>query len=284
MNIQKSWVNQGYLCSYALSRTIPFYKFVLSRKNQKQVLLLKEAVSPLLTDSGIRPAQQAGEQGSPIAFFDVDGTIAKTNIVWPFVHIQLTYLSIFQKIWWVPLFALMSFVYRAVDKFDRTAFNRLFYKNYKGYTQQQQSALARIAMEKYYQRRIFSGAVNHIQDLQKQGYWIVLVTGQLDFIAQELASAVGANDVIASSLEVDDNGTFTGELHGQPVSDGQKQVLMKQYALEHGTDLSACIAYGDSISDLPMLTTVGTAITVAPDGKLRELAVKNQWKIIDDWQ
>eukprot|EP01023_Acetabularia_acetabulum_P000156 TRINITY_DN10075_c0_g1_i1.p2 TRINITY_DN10075_c0_g1~~TRINITY_DN10075_c0_g1_i1.p2 ORF type:complete len:291 (+),score=26.61 TRINITY_DN10075_c0_g1_i1:79-951(+) len=219
-----------------------------------------------------------------IAFFDVDGTIAKTNIVWPFVYIQFACLSILSKMWWIPFFAIMTFVYRAVDKFDRTTFNKMFYWNYKGYSRQQQPLMASIAMEKYYKQRIFAGVGSHIEDLRKQGYWIVLVTGQLDFIAQELAKTIGANDVIAAQLQTDDKGIFTGQLQGPPVSDGQKQVLMNEYAGQHDTDMQSCIAYGDSISDLPMLMSVGTPITVAPDAKLREIAVKNDWKIIEEWE
>eukprot|EP01024_Parvocaulis_polyphysoides_P059021 TRINITY_DN6372_c1_g5_i1.p2 TRINITY_DN6372_c1_g5~~TRINITY_DN6372_c1_g5_i1.p2 ORF type:complete len:271 (+),score=26.55 TRINITY_DN6372_c1_g5_i1:60-872(+) len=218
-----------------------------------------------------------------IAFFDVDGTIAKTNIVWPFVYIQFAYLSVFEKIWWIPLFALTTFVYRLVDRIDRTMFNRMFYENYKGYTLQQQSEMASIAMEKYYKERIFKGAVSHIKELRDEGYWIVLVTGQLDFIAQQLADTVGANDIIANQLQTDLNGVFTGKLEGQPVSDAQKQVLMRKYVNKYGIDLKQCVAYGDSLSDLPMLVSVGTAVTVAPDDRLRAKAVKNNWKIIEEW-
>jgi phosphoserine phosphatase len=49
-----------------------------------------------------------------------------------------------------------------------------------------------------------------------------------------------------------------------------------------GVDLAASYAYGDSLSDLPMLEEVGTPVAVNPDSALRALARKRGWAI-EDW-
>lgn len=65
------------------------------------------------------------------AFFDVDGTLVRSNIFTPFVMYRLSTMSLPAKLVWAPLYALMGITYLLIDRFDRTLFNRLFYANYK---------------------------------------------------------------------------------------------------------------------------------------------------------
>jgi hypothetical protein len=48
-----------------------------------------------------------------------------------------------------------------------------------------------------------------------------------------------------------------------------------------GYDLDRCYAYTDSITDLPMLSTVGHAVAVNPDRELRAAAVAMGWEVRD---
>ena len=52
-------------------------------------------------------------------------------------------------------------------------------------------------------------------------------------------------------------------------------------AEQEGLDLSRCSAYSDSSNDLPMLSLVGDPCAVNPDGKLREHARQQGWRIRD---
>jgi 3-deoxy-D-manno-octulosonate 8-phosphate phosphatase KdsC-like HAD superfamily phosphatase len=52
-------------------------------------------------------------------------------------------------------------------------------------------------------------------------------------------------------------------------------------AAREGLDLRRCTAYSDSINDVPMLSTAGTAVAVNPDPALRELARRRGWEIRD---
>ena len=61
---------------------------------------------------------------------------------------------------------------------------------------------------------------------------------------------------------------------------GYKAKAMKQLADERGYDLEACYAYSDSITDVPMLESVGHPFAVNPDKDLRAVAKENQWPIL----
>ena len=56
---------------------------------------------------------------------------------------------------------------------------------------------------------------------------------------------------------------------------------VRRLAAERGYDLRRCTAYSDSISDLPFLEAVGTAVAVNPDRELRRTAVERGWRIVE---
>ncbi len=65
-------------------------------------------------------------------------------------------------------------------------------------------------------------------------------------------------------------------LHGQA-----KAAAVRALAAREGLDLRRCTAYSDSVNDVPMLSVVGTAVAVNPDGALRDVARERGWQIRD---
>ena len=56
---------------------------------------------------------------------------------------------------------------------------------------------------------------------------------------------------------------------------------MQLHAVHAGIDLSASIAYSDTINDLPLLELVGHAEVVNPDRQLRKVAERRGWVVHD---
>lgn len=88
--------------------------------------------APIRAEQGGSSAHQSEPPTAKAAFFDVDGTIAKTNIVWPYVYLRLRELPMLARLFWVPYFSTLSILYRLADKIDRGLLCRLFYFNYRG--------------------------------------------------------------------------------------------------------------------------------------------------------
>ena len=57
---------------------------------------------------------------------------------------------------------------------------------------------------------------------------------------------------------------------GQPI---------REYAMAHNINLAESYAYSDSITDLPMLETVGHPVVVNPDRELAKAAREREWPI-----
>ena len=77
------------------------------------------------------------------------------------------------------------------------------------------------------------------------------------------------------------DGVYTGRL-AEPFCYGPgKALAMEKVARHEGYDLSRSYAYTDSISDLPMLESVGHPVAVNPDRRLEAVARERGWPIIE---
>ncbi|MDP9228510.1 MAG: haloacid dehalogenase-like hydrolase, partial [Actinomycetota bacterium] len=85
-------------------------------------------------------------------------------------------------------------------------------------------------------------------------------------------------DVIAARL-VERRGAFTGELAEPPLTADGRASLAARLAAEHDVSLADSHAYGDSISDLPMLELVGNPHAVNPDFRLAREARRRGWAV-----
>jgi phosphoserine phosphatase len=75
-------------------------------------------------------------------------------------------------------------------------------------------------------------------------------------------------------------GRFTGELDGPFIYGPGKAQAIEKLAADRGYDLNLSYAYSDSVSDLPMMETVGHPVAVNPDSELDKLAHERGWPVV----
>jgi HAD superfamily hydrolase (TIGR01490 family) len=107
--------------------------------------------------------------------------------------------------------------------------------------------------------------------------WIVSAAPQR--IVEPLAETLGMTGAIATKGKVAE-GHYTGELEGPFVYGSGKALALEKLASDRDYDLNKCYAYSDSISDLPMLETVGHPVAVNPDRELDEISHERGWPIV----
>jgi phosphoserine phosphatase len=84
---------------------------------------------------------------------------------------------------------------------------------------------------------------------------------------------------VASELEIDDQGIFTGRFV-PPLAIGEgKVVRAERFASEMGIALEEATFYSDSFTDLPLLERVKVPVVVNPDLRLRRAALRRGWRI-----
>jgi HAD superfamily hydrolase (TIGR01490 family) len=114
--------------------------------------------------------------------------------------------------------------------------------------------------------------------LAQRHLWLVTATPVE--LAQIIGRRLGLTGALGTVAATED-GIYTGRLVGELLHGKAKAAAVRALAAREGLDLRRCTAYSDSINDLPMLSVVGTAVAVNPDGQLRDVARHRQWQIHD---
>ncbi len=113
------------------------------------------------------------------------------------------------------------------------------------------------------------------------GQRVWLVTATPVELAQIIGRRLGLTGAMGTVSETTDDGIYTGLLVGELLHGKAKAAAVRALAAREGLDLRRCTAYSDSINDVPMLSVVGTAVAVNPDGQLRDIARRRGWQIQD---
>ena len=98
-------------------------------------------------------------------------------------------------------------------------------------------------------------------------------------IVEPLAQALGMTGGIGTVGEVE-NGVYTGKLAGPFCYGEGKAEAITALAAQRNIDLANSWSYSDSMSDLPMMKIVGSAVAVNPDAELTELSRKQGWPVV----
>jgi HAD superfamily hydrolase (TIGR01490 family) len=214
------------------------------------------------------------------AFYDVDGTLIKINIVHAFAFYASRHASLIESSRRTIKTALSIPVFWAADKLSRKWFNEIFYRSYEGASEDRLVVLADELFEDVIKPNIYPRARDLIDESRRAGVRQVLLSGALDFTMKPLAKYLGVDDLIANQLEFVDN-YATGKLKKPFVAGATKADIMRAYAKQHDIDLAESWAYTDSFSDYPMLAVVGHPTACNPDFRLRSLARSYDWPVLD---
>jgi len=214
------------------------------------------------------------------AFYDLEGTLVSTNLVHTlgfYAKNQPGLFSSFKKsastLLSLPLFAV-------TDQYSRKVFNDLFFKRYKGESEDRLRFFADELFQDVLKPAVFPGAFELIEKSRSLGLRQVVVTGALDFSVKPLMQYLGIEDYAANHLEFV-NGVATGRLLPPVLAAATKASWIRTFAEREGLSLSDSYAYSDSMSDLPMLSVVGHPAVVNPDMRLRQTALHHDWPILN---
>lgn len=214
------------------------------------------------------------------AFYDLEGTLVSTNLVHTlgfYAKNQQGLYRSFKKsastLLSIPLFAI-------TDQYSRKVFNDLFFKRYKGESEDRLRFFAKELFEDVLKPAIFPGAFELIEKSRSLGLRQVVVTGALELSVKPLMEFLGIKDYVANRLEFV-NGIATGRLLPPVLAAATKASWIRTFAEREGLSLSDSYAYTDSMSDLPMLSVVGHPAAVNPDMRLRQTALHHDWPILN---
>src|SRR5260370_17862383 len=96
----------------------------------------------------------------------------------------------------------MAAVYALAGKYNRKVVNELFYRAYRGLSEDRLVELAPDLCDEVLKLAVFPGALAILSDCRRAGCKIVLCTGAIDIPIQPLVEYLGADDLSAHSLQL----------------------------------------------------------------------------------
>jgi HAD superfamily hydrolase (TIGR01490 family) len=128
--------------------------------------------------------------------------------------------------------------------------------------------------------RLYPQAVDLISRHKLAGRAVYIASSSPQDYLELLAEELGIDGVIGTRAEVVD-GAYTGNLDGPVIHGPEKAARVHEMAVEKGIDLHRSFAYSDSVNDLPLLEMVGHPVAMNPDHRLRAIARRRGWQILD---
>ncbi|MCW0214348.1 MAG: HAD-IB family hydrolase [Pseudonocardia sp.] len=125
---------------------------------------------------------------------------------------------------------------------------------------------------------IYAEAAALIDEHHAAGDEVIVLSASGLEVVEPIAALVGADRCLATRMAAR-NGRYTGEIDFYCYGEAKAEAA-RTIAAERGYDLADCRAYTDSITDLPLLETVGHPVVVNPDRQLRREAAKRGWPVL----
>ena len=126
---------------------------------------------------------------------------------------------------------------------------------------------------------VYEEAVTLIEEHRAAGHDVIIVSASGGDVAEPIGLLLGADGVIATELEISEDGKYTGQIQRYVYAE-EKARAIRELAQEKGYDLGQCFAYSDSVTDVPMLEVVGRPFAVNPDKELKRIAIAREWPVL----
>jgi HAD superfamily hydrolase (TIGR01490 family) len=214
------------------------------------------------------------------AFYDLDGTLVSSNVVTRYAFFAKHHLSRTEAFYrYAKVLALVPY-WIVLDMYSRRRFNEVFFREYRGLSQDWLCSQAQRLFACDIRPKIFPAAAALLEADRRAGFRLVLVSGGMDFALAPVARHFSFDHVICNQL-VFENGTATGEVVTPLLAEREKVSAIERHCREYNVNTAQSKAYSDSFSDVPMLEVVGLPSAVNPDRRLRRVAQTRGWPILD---
>ena len=115
-----------------------------------------------------------------------------------------------------------------------------------------------------------------------EGCVTLLASATFRDVAERAAEHLGMDGFVATEMERDDSGDYTGRVEGDVTEGKAKLDAIVRWANDHyGTDgWYINYAYGDHISDAPFLSIARHPFAVEPSYLMKQLSKRRKWTIL----
>lgn len=212
------------------------------------------------------------------AFFDLDKTVIAKSSALAFSRPFFAEGLINRRTILKSSYAQFLFLVTAADHDQVENLRRHVTTMCRGWDVEQVRSIVDETLHDIVNPLVYAEAAELIASHRERGHDIVLISASGREMVEPIGALLGVDHVEASTMRVVD-GRYTGELEFYCYGEN-KATAMIALAERHGYDLKDSHAYSDSITDLPMLASVGHPVAVNPDRQLRKHASDAGWPVL----
>lgn len=216
---------------------------------------------------------------------DVAGTVVESN-PWKYLvnHPKINRRKrLILSAWAYPAYATMK-----LKLLSETRFREQWVKGLagllEGWSRDEVNSLFEWLIANHTKPKVYQHVVDELLALKAQGATVILVSNMFEDVVQLLANELNLDKGIGSVLAYEGD-RCTGQIVGNSCAGPQKLDFVQNYLGTMGqhADFSTDTAgFADSWSDRHLLSEVAVPTAVYPDARLRNHAIANGWRIVND--
>jgi HAD superfamily hydrolase (TIGR01490 family) len=216
-----------------------------------------------------------------LAIFDLDHTLLSgdTDLLWcDFLVARGVLGADFQR-----RNAELGEAYRT-GRVDAAAFSAFYAGTLAGGGPAHWDGLREAFVQAHIRPRLPDSARERVDAHRRAGDELLLSTATNRYLAEPSAAELGFAHLLATELDTDAEGRYTGRPTGVLNMQAGKVLRLDAWLNAQGRDpvaeRAAATFYSDSANDLPLLEAVGRPVAVDPDARLAEVARARGWPVI----
>ncbi|ODS22785.1 hypothetical protein AB835_12190 [Candidatus Endobugula sertula] len=213
------------------------------------------------------------------AFFDVDDTVISMKSMFSFMDLYFEYYP--NKVLQQQFNDKMNALIQNDTKWEIA--NTIYYSYFKNFSISNVNTACQKWFSKYASdksRFYHKNVLKRLRQHQSEGAVCVFVSGSFRELLQPIANELSVKHILSINLERKDF-MYTGNIiPPQTIGVGKARALT-EFIEDKQADANQCFAYGDDISDIPMLEIVGNPIAVSGGRRLEAYANSLGWQVIN---
>jgi HAD superfamily hydrolase (TIGR01490 family) len=218
-----------------------------------------------------------------IAIYDMDRTITRTGTYTPFlIHAALARAP--WRLLFLPLVALtmLAYVLKGMTRARLKEINQSLLLG-RHISRAELAPLTASFAERTYRLNTMPGALRQIEEDRAAGRRLVLATASYRLYVEAIADTLRFDDVIATNSIIGIDARVTAKIDGENCYGPAKLRMIEAWFAAEGIDRSQVRVrfYSDHASDAPVMEWADDAFATNPSAKMRRLAEKRGWPIVD---
>lgn len=212
------------------------------------------------------------------AFFDIDGTLYREGLITEVFKKLVKYEIVDPMKWHVDVKPKYLKWDKRMGDYDDYLLGmvEIYRDALKGLDKKQVEFIAKQVIDQKGER-VYTYTRDRLEWHKKMGHKVIAISGSPVELVHEMARKHNIDDYRGSIYVFNDEGKYTGEI--KPMWDSEnKEMAIKEAALNYDIDLALSYAYGDTSGDFSMFTLVGNPICINPTKELLKKILDHQLK------